>query len=85
MSIRQMHSPVARVLFHPDRGLRHAMRWYTAMGRLVWPYEIWNFFVRDRRTALGPRVAEFWGESQDGEEEAMSPGQPRSPKRKSSM
>ena len=29
-----------RVLFHPDRGLRHAMRWYTQMGRRVWPHEI---------------------------------------------
>ena len=29
-----------RVLFHPDAGLRHAMRWYTRMGRRVWPYEI---------------------------------------------
>ena len=35
-----------RVLFHPDRGLRHAMRWYTQMGRRVWPYEIFGF-LRD--------------------------------------
>jgi anaerobic magnesium-protoporphyrin IX monomethyl ester cyclase len=64
---------LARVLFHPDRGLRHAMRWYTAMGRRVWPYEIWNFLLRDRRTATGPSVAAFWGAPQDEEEEASSP------------
>jgi len=61
-----------RVLFHPDRGLRHAMRWYTAMGRRVWPHEIWTFLFRDRRLSEGPTVAEFWGAPQDGEEEAMS-------------
>ena len=51
-----------RVLFHRDAGLRHAMRWYTRMGRRVWPYEIRNF-LRDRRLKEGPTVAEFWGAS----------------------
>lgn len=27
-------------LFHRDAGIRHAMRWYTAIGRKVWFYEI---------------------------------------------
>ena len=49
-----------------------AMRWYTAMGRRVWPHEIWTFLFRDRRLSEGPTVAEFWGAPQDGEEEAMS-------------
>jgi radical SAM superfamily enzyme YgiQ (UPF0313 family) len=35
-----------RVLFHRDAGLRHAMRWYTQMGRRVWPHEILGF-LRD--------------------------------------
>jgi anaerobic magnesium-protoporphyrin IX monomethyl ester cyclase len=26
-----------RTFLHPDRGLRHAMRWYSQMGRRVWP------------------------------------------------
>lgn len=60
-----------RVLFHPDPGLRHAMRWYTRMGRRVWPYEIWNFLFRDRRTENGPTLTGFWGEPQDAEEESM--------------
>jgi anaerobic magnesium-protoporphyrin IX monomethyl ester cyclase len=60
-----------RVLAHPDRKLRHAMRWYTRMGRRVWPHEIWSFLFRDRRLKHGPTLAEFWGAPQDAEEEAM--------------
>jgi anaerobic magnesium-protoporphyrin IX monomethyl ester cyclase len=59
-----------RVLLHPDRGLRQAMRWYTQMGRRVWPYEIRNF-LRDPLRGQGPTVAAFWGAAQDGEEESM--------------
>ena len=62
---------IYRVLFHRDRGLRQAMRWYTRMGRRVWPYEIRNF-LRDRRLKDGPTVAQFWGASQEDEEESMS-------------
>jgi anaerobic magnesium-protoporphyrin IX monomethyl ester cyclase len=64
-------SAIYRVLFHRDRGLRQAMRWYTRMGRRVWPYEIRNF-LRDRRLKDGPTVAQFWGASQEAEEESMS-------------
>jgi anaerobic magnesium-protoporphyrin IX monomethyl ester cyclase len=60
-----------RVLFHPDCGLRRAMRWYTQIGRRVWFHEVWRF-LWDRRTADGPTVAAFWGEPQDGEQEAMT-------------
>ena len=31
-----------RTFLQPDRGLRHAMRWYSQIGRRVWPYEIRN-------------------------------------------
>ena len=61
-----------RNLAHPDRKLRHAMRWYTRMGRRVWPHEIWNFLFRDRRVTNGPTLAVFWGAPQDSEEEAMA-------------
>jgi anaerobic magnesium-protoporphyrin IX monomethyl ester cyclase len=64
-----------RVLFHPDRGLRQAMRWYTKMGRRVWPHEILGF-LRDRRLSNGPTVAQFWGASQEAEEESMSAPRP---------
>jgi anaerobic magnesium-protoporphyrin IX monomethyl ester cyclase len=68
-----------RVLCHPDRGLRHAMRWYTRMGRRVWPHEVLGFLFRDRRTAHGPTVAQFWGAPQDSEEESMQPHKPARP------
>ncbi|HWX59119.1 magnesium-protoporphyrin IX monomethyl ester anaerobic oxidative cyclase [Bradyrhizobium sp.] len=68
-------SAICRVLFHRDAGLRHAMRWYTQMGRRVWPHEILGF-LRDRRQKNGPTVAEFWGAPQDGEEESMSAARP---------
>jgi anaerobic magnesium-protoporphyrin IX monomethyl ester cyclase len=48
-----------RIYFQRDARLRHAMRWYTQMGRRVWPYEILNF-LRDRLVKRGPTVAE-WG------------------------
>jgi anaerobic magnesium-protoporphyrin IX monomethyl ester cyclase len=60
-----------RVLLHPDRRLRHAMRWYTQMGRRVWPYEIFGF-LRDPLRRDGPTVAEFWGAAQDAEETSMT-------------
>jgi anaerobic magnesium-protoporphyrin IX monomethyl ester cyclase len=64
-----------RTYLHPDRGLRHAMRWYSQMGRRVWPYEIINF-LRDPLTRNGPTVLQFWGDPQDAEEEAMSARRP---------
>jgi anaerobic magnesium-protoporphyrin IX monomethyl ester cyclase len=62
-----------RNFLHPDRGLRDGMRWYTRIGRRVWPYEIKNFLWRDRRTADGPTVTGYWGLPQDAEEEALRP------------
>jgi anaerobic magnesium-protoporphyrin IX monomethyl ester cyclase len=66
---------VYRTFLQPDRGLRHAMRWYSQMGRRVWPYEIRNFF-RERLTKKGPTLEEFWGAPQDAEEESMSTTDP---------
>jgi anaerobic magnesium-protoporphyrin IX monomethyl ester cyclase len=60
-----------RVLAHRDPKIRHAMRWYTRMGRRVWPHEIFNFIFRERRLKDGPTLAEFWGAPQDAEEESM--------------
>ncbi len=48
-----------RLLFHPDAGFRAAMRWYYRIGRQVWPYELWHWCFRDRRTARGPSLAKF--------------------------
>jgi anaerobic magnesium-protoporphyrin IX monomethyl ester cyclase len=70
MAVQTRPRALYRVFLHPDRGLRHAMRWYTQMGRRVWPYEIWNF-LRDPLQKDGPTVAAFWGAAQDVEEESM--------------
>jgi anaerobic magnesium-protoporphyrin IX monomethyl ester cyclase len=50
-----------RSLFQPDRAARAGMRWYTEMGRRVWPYEWIAFFLRERRTRRGPLLQAFWG------------------------
>lgn len=60
-----------RNFFQPDAGLRHAMQWYTRMGRRVWPYEIFHFLFTDRRKP-GPTVGRFWGAAQDDEEQSMT-------------
>lgn len=57
---------LGRVLAHPDRGLRAAMRWYYRIGRKVWFYEWWQFLCRDRRVARGPTLGAFLGKSQAG-------------------
>ena len=66
-----------RTYLHPDRGLRHAMRWYAQMGRRVWFHEIFRF-LRDPLLRNGPTVRQFWGAPQDAEEEAMRVARPAS-------
>jgi anaerobic magnesium-protoporphyrin IX monomethyl ester cyclase len=58
-----------RVYLHPDPDIRHAMRWYTRMGKGVWLMEWRDFFTR--RARPGQTVAEFWGQAQL-EENAMA-------------
>jgi anaerobic magnesium-protoporphyrin IX monomethyl ester cyclase len=62
-----------RTFLQRDRGLRDGMRWYTRIGRRVWPYEIKNFLIRDRHIKDGPSLTEYWGAPQDAEEEALRP------------
>jgi anaerobic magnesium-protoporphyrin IX monomethyl ester cyclase len=68
---------VWRTFFHPDPEIRHAMRWYAAMGRRVWLHEWKSFFWRDRRVTDGPTLAQFWGAPQDEEEQSMTVGKRR--------
>jgi anaerobic magnesium-protoporphyrin IX monomethyl ester cyclase len=60
-----------RNLLHPDPEVRYAMRWYTRMGRRVWPREVLAFLF-GKRLKQGPRVDEFWGASLSGHEEALA-------------
>ncbi|MEM7057861.1 MAG: magnesium-protoporphyrin IX monomethyl ester anaerobic oxidative cyclase [Pseudomonadota bacterium] len=61
-----------RTFLHPDPDMRHAMQWYTRMGRRVSMHEIWNFFVRQRRVKNGPRVASYLGGDNQIEEHASA-------------
>lgn len=54
-----------RSYFQTDRAARAGMRWYTRMGRRVWPHEWVNFFFRERRVTNGPTLEKFWGVAQD--------------------
>jgi anaerobic magnesium-protoporphyrin IX monomethyl ester cyclase len=68
-AVMQLRPRALRRLFlHPDPEFRYAMRWYSNIGRRVWPYEIWNFFFRDRYRKDGPTLEEFWGAPQGLEE-----------------
>jgi anaerobic magnesium-protoporphyrin IX monomethyl ester cyclase len=60
-----------RTFLQRDAGLRDAMQWYTRMGRRVWPFEVKNFFLRDRRIDDGPTVEAMWGAPQAHEERSM--------------
>lgn len=62
---------LARTYLQRDRRLGHAMRWYTQMGRRVWPYEILRWLV-EPLARRGPTLGEFWGAPQDAEEYAMT-------------
>ena len=59
-----------RLVWNPDRRIRHAIRWYYRMGRRVWFHEIAGFLWRDRAREDGRTLAEFLGSAQDEEEEA---------------
>jgi anaerobic magnesium-protoporphyrin IX monomethyl ester cyclase len=75
MVLQSRPKALYRTYLQPDRGLRHAMRWYSQMGRRVWPYEILNF-LRDPLVRNGPTVRQFWGAPQDAEEESMRVARP---------
>lgn len=48
-----------RLLMHPEPLFRAGMRWYSNIGRRVWPYEIAQWLFYDRRTRRGPTLSEF--------------------------
>jgi anaerobic magnesium-protoporphyrin IX monomethyl ester cyclase len=50
---------LGRLFLHSDRRFRAGMRWYSNIGRRVWPYEIWQWLFHDRRTRHGPTLAAF--------------------------
>ena len=63
---------LGRMWFHRDPDYRHAMRWYTRIGRRVWFHEIAEFLFRTRLQRQGPRLADFMGETLEHREYALS-------------
>ena len=51
-----------RCYLHPDPAIRHAMQWYTRMGRRVVLREVWEFLTHWRKP--GPTVADYLGAEQ---------------------
>lgn len=63
---------IARVLFHPDAEFRHAMRWYTRIGRRVWFHEVAEFLFGARLLKSGPSLREFLGRTLASREYALN-------------
>lgn len=61
-----------RHLFHRDGQYRHAMRWYTRIGRRVWLHEVLEFIFRTRRLRNGPALEAFLGPSLAAREFALA-------------
>jgi anaerobic magnesium-protoporphyrin IX monomethyl ester cyclase len=63
---------LGRVLAHRDPAVRKALRWCYGVGRRAWLFEVRSFLSGRRRRGRDLTLAEFWGEAQDGHEEALS-------------
>ncbi|WP_026146753.1 magnesium-protoporphyrin IX monomethyl ester anaerobic oxidative cyclase [Methylomonas sp. MK1] len=61
-----------RLLFHPDPEYRHAMRWYTQVGRRVWFHEVAEFIFNTRIMKNGPILRDFIGNSLANREYALT-------------
>lgn len=62
---------IYRMLFHNDHGYRHAMRWYTKIGRRVWFHEVFEFLFKTKHEKIGPRLYAFKGPMFSGREYSM--------------
>lgn len=64
----QLRPTAWKRLFHHDRKIRAAQRWYYRIGRRVWFFEWASWLFREKRTAQGPTVEAMWGKGQVAEE-----------------
>jgi anaerobic magnesium-protoporphyrin IX monomethyl ester cyclase len=62
---------LGRMLFHPDPDYRHAMRWYTRIGRRVWFHEVWEFLFQTPFPTDPPSLQAFLGDSLAEQEYAL--------------
>ena len=63
---------LGRLLFHTDADYRHAMRWYTRIGRRVWFHEVYEFVFSTRHIKNGPSLRDFLGQSLANREYALA-------------
>lgn len=63
---------IMRILLGRDRHVRHAMRWYTRMGRRVWLHEIVEFIFSKPIRNSTLTLRSFWGTSLAASEESMA-------------
>jgi anaerobic magnesium-protoporphyrin IX monomethyl ester cyclase len=63
---------LGRMLFHRDSDYRHAMRWYTRIGRRVWFHEVMEFLFGTRFLKQESTLSEFMGPSLAQREYALS-------------
>lgn len=63
---------IGRMIFHRDPDYRHAMRWYTRMGRRVWLHEVAEFLFSTRLLKNGPTLRAFLGPSLSSREYALA-------------
>ncbi len=61
-----------RIVCHRDAAYRHAMRWYSRMGRRVWFHEVIEFVFRTRHEKSALRLGDFMGSMFVGREYSMS-------------
>ena len=61
-----------RTLFRRDADYRHAMRWYTRIGKRVWFHEVLEFLFRARPKNIGPTLREFMGPTLADREYALA-------------
>jgi anaerobic magnesium-protoporphyrin IX monomethyl ester cyclase len=54
-----------RTFLHPEARFRQGMQWYARIGRRVWFHEWRTFLFDERRTEVGPTVAQFWGQNDE--------------------
>lgn len=62
---------ILRIVLGRDRHIRHAMRWYTRMGRRVWVHEIIEFVFSQKIRSSALTLRSFWGASLAANEESM--------------
>jgi anaerobic magnesium-protoporphyrin IX monomethyl ester cyclase len=62
-AVLQLRPTALARLLHRDSDYRHAMRWYTRIGRQVWLHEVREFLFKRRRLKNGPTLREFMGGS----------------------